>query len=414
MVRLLTSGAELNDAVDGAAPGMDGGFSALTAVSVSTAIVRSGANSWKHDSGAGNTSAIVTTPLTTLTSGTSYFFRMYMYFVQLPTSTVSIVQFTASGIEGVSAKLTSEGKLQLFNITSGLQLGSDSVATLTTGAWYRIELLFTPRSAADDGCGLRLGGVNVAIDSAEAITSTMTGWTIEIGWLQAPGANCVCYSDDYALNDNSGATTQESYPAEGKVVLLVPASDSVRDALWTGGSGGTSNLFEAVNNRPPVGTATESDTTQIEHAGGAAGTTDDYEANMTTYTAAGVPSGSSVSVVDCFMIDGEDVSTGAKLLAIEVLSNPAIAISANFTVGDVSPVLLGTYPSEWGRHRNANVSYAPSVALAVAPVMRVRRPETASRVASVCFMGMYVDYIPGKAPPIFQRAWRRWAARSMR
>jgi hypothetical protein len=32
--------------------------------------------------------------------------------------------------------------------------------------------------------------------------------------------------------------------------------------------------------------------------------------------------------------------------------------------------------------------------------MRVLRPETASRVASVCFMGMYVAWTPYVAPPV--------------
>jgi len=95
--------------------------------------------------------------------------------------------------------------------------------------------------------------------------------------------------------------------------------------------------------------------------------------------------------------DGEDIATGTKLLNFEVISNPAIASPGNVTAGDNAGA-LGTYPTAWTDRLHQSPTYNPTVDLQASPVMRVRRPETASRVASVCFMAMLVDYTPGMSP----------------
>ncbi len=254
---------------------------------------------------------------------------------------------------------------------------------------------FAFNSGGNDTTVIRLDGVTLHTESATNFTDVTT-FDPYFGWFGGPGVSKILYIDDIAINDDQGAS-QTTWPGDGNIVCLVPTADSVRDALWTGGAGGTSNLFAAVDNKPPVGTATETDTTQIEHAGSAAGTTDDYEATMQTYTVGGVPAGATITLVQAVAAHGEDVTTGAKVLSIEVLSNPVIASAGNFTVGDASPALLATYPSEWGL-RADTVSYAPSPTLGTAPVMRVRRPETAARVASVCFMGMQVEYVVAATP----------------
>lgn len=387
-----------------AVSGHDGGCSSSSFCTSQTTIKRSGAYAWKSDSTGTNDSGYVTAyengASFFMFDGRTYFFRNWLYFENYPASTIQIVNVSDGTFQGLVFRMTSAGVVQGRNLTAGADIGNAS-ETIALDTWHKFEISFTLSVAGNDTYEMRLNNTTLASGTA-AISANETGWNLYTGWNEPPGSSRVCYIDDIAINDSDTAS-ENSWCGDGKVVLLVPTSDSVRDTLWTGGVGGTTNLFDAVNNRPPLGTATETNLTQIEHAGGAAGTTDDYEANMTTYSAAGIGPTDKVKFVEAFIIDGEDISSGAKLLAIEVLSNPAIAISTNFTVGDATPTLLGTYPSEWGRHRNANISYSPSVTLGTAPVMRVRRPETASRVASVCFMGMYVEYIPGPLPkPIKQ------------
>src|SRR5213079_3376565 len=81
------------------------------------------------------------------------------------------------------------------------------------------------------------------------------------GWITNPGASKVLNIDDVAINDISG-TTQTSWPGEGNIVLLKPTSDN-QIGSWTGGAGGTTNLWDAVNNTPPVGITGGSNTATI-------------------------------------------------------------------------------------------------------------------------------------------------------
>lgn len=222
---------------------------------------------------------------------------------------------------------------------------------------------------------------------------------MRLGWWTSPGADKDIYFDDFAVNSTAGSS-QNSWCGPGKQVLLIPISDNARDTLWTGGVGGTSNLFDAVNNLPPIGTATETNLTQIEHAGGASGTTDRYDANMTTYATAGLKAGDKLLCARGVIVTGEDVGAGDKLLSFEGLSNPVIASTGNFNVissGTNTP--LGTYPTNWKFTRTGYV-YDQAVTLGTSPVLRVVRPETASRVASVCFMGLFVEYEEGTPPEL--------------
>lgn len=411
MARLWTSGAEFNDTLSSAAiyilesaHGIGG-----AGLTFDSGAPRSGAFSFKCDSGVSNTAVkVYLDPAITITNGRYYFDRRYIKFTDLPNSPVTVAMIDSGDVvAGCSAKLTSAGKLQLFNVATDTQVGSDSVETIATGVWHRIELMLKIGTGALDEIALKLNGIIVASATGLNQTDTLTTWRSESGWINAPGANKVCNVDDIAFNDDTGSA-QNSWPGEGHVVLLVPTSDNARATLWTGGIGGTTNLFDAVDNKPPTGKAAETDITQIEHAGGAAGTTDAYDANMTTYAAAGVAAGDRINLVQLIEVDGEDIATGAKLLNFEIVSNPVVASSGDITAGD-NVGALGTYPTNWACHRGT-ISYNPSVTIGTAPVMRARRPETASRVASVCFMGILVDYSTRSAP-VFQRPTRVWSRR---
>lgn len=191
------------------------------------------------------------------------------------------------------------------------------------------------------------------------------------------------YYDDYAI-DNAG------WVGDSSIVCLFPISDNARATLWTGGAGGTTNLYNAIDNVPPAGTATETDLTQIEHAGGAGGTTDAYDANMTDFTTAGVGSGDTVKTVYPFMVTGEDAASGNKLLNLQILSNPTNTVSSNNNVAPTSGA-LGTFPTGWFTMAGY-ILENPTVTKGTSPILRIVRPETASGVASVCFAGIYVEF----------------------
>lgn len=278
----------------------------------------------------------------------------------------------------LNMRLTSAGALEVRVNTT--VLGTSSTAFSSPG-WHWVGVRVTTGTSA---VFLQIDGVNEVTG-----TATVTSFGNQIGFASTEASAADVYFDDIIVDD-------AGFIGPSNVNLAVPISDNARASLWTGGSGGTTDLFDAVDNKPPVGTATESNTTQIEHAGGAAGTTDAYDANMTTYTNLGINSGDTVLGIDWNIVHGEDVGTGTKLLNFSLASNPTQASGiANFAAGaDVGA--LGTFPSNWTNTRNT-VLASPSVTLGSSPVMRVTRPETASRVASVCFMGMNVAWTPAAA-----------------
>lgn len=376
-------GAETRSLAYGGMDGISGGAAAVT---IDTTTFRPpGSASWKVNSGAGNTTSYANiTNAASFALGVTVYARVYMYFVDYPASTVNVLEL--GGSNQTAVKMTSTGALQLF--AAGSQVGSDSTP-LNKNQWYRIEVAQMFQTGAADYSELRIDGVSLASTTTASLSDSVGSFQLLVGWRAAPGANKVLYFDDVVVNDSTGAANN-SWPGEGHVVLLVPISDNARATLWTGGAGGTTSLFDAVNNKPPIGTDTETDLTQIEHAGGAAGTTDAYDANMTSYTAAGVGANDPILAVAPFIVHGEDIVTGTKLLTFSVVSNPAIAAPTNFSAGDDAGALL-VYPTGW-KLRVGTLSERPSVTLGTSPVMRVTRPETASRVASVCFMGMYVSY----------------------
>lgn len=401
MARLVTLGAE-SGAISSeyGSDGVQNG--GLFAPTIDSTTKRSGSFSFKLDSTASpNTTLGYFSPFSQATNR-NYFYRDYVNFAQFPASTIAVLAATFTGPTQIaSIRVTSAGVVQLWNEQgTPAQIGSDG-PTLSTGTFYRLEL--EVRVATGGGAAstakARVDGTEFAATTTANLGTTGPAGII-FGWASSPGASKVAYHDDIAVNDDQGAN-QNTYPGDGKVVMLVPISDNARASLWTGGTGGTTSLFDAVNNTPPVGTATETNTSQIEHAGGAAGTTDAYDANMTTYTNAGIGAGATINVITPTYNHGEDVTTGTKLLNISIVSNPAIASIGNIPAGqDVG--LLGTFPSNW-RSDVGVVTHAPSVTLGTSPVMRVTRPETATRVASVDFMGMIVDYTPapvsGALPP---------------
>jgi hypothetical protein len=334
---------------------------------------------------------------------TTYYLRFYANFTSIPSSGANILRWwnNAGSVEVLSLRIGAGDVLQLYS-GAGTQIGSDSAA-LSTGVWYRVEVevRVATGGGANSTAKARIDGTEFAASSAADLNGSAPA-KIGVGLVLSPGTSKVMYMDDLALNDNSGSA-QNTYPGAGKVVLLTPVSDNARATLWTGGAGGTTNLYDAVNTTPPAGliSGSSSNTSQIEHGGGAAGTTDAYAANMTSYSTAGVGASDTITLIQPWVIVGEDITTGTKLLKHQITSNPTGTATGNIdasspttTSGVTTGLAVDTYPTGWYVHQGT-IDYAPSVTLATQPVLSIIRPETAAGVASSCFMAILVEYVPG-------------------
>ncbi len=387
MARFDTFGGEIGVVAGSATP--DTPTANAGAVTRDTSNQRTGTGCLKFDTAAGNAAATVTTSLTGASSANrSLFIRQYVRFPALPGATANILTYGSA----FSARVTSGGKLQFFNDNAATQIGSDSAATIATGTYYRVEMQITVNAGntAVSAGELRLDGTTVASTTGLALAYSQN---FIIGWnSHLPGANTLMYIDDVGVNDSGGAANN-TWPGDGKVILMCPISDNARGA-WTAGAGGTTNLFAAVDNTPPVGVAQASatDSSQIKNLTTTNPTS--YDGNLATYSAAGIGASDTINSIIVWDADGEDPATGTKTGACSMVSNPAIAEPTAFNFGNDSGA-QGTYLNLWTWHSTA-VSQAPSVTISSAPVIRMRciSGATAARAASCCFLGAYVDYTP--------------------
>ena len=381
MGRLVTSGAETG-AIGSAANGE--GLTTLGTPIVSSP-VRTG--SFAYSSEVNGLDAGFTT-----TVGVTYFVRAYIYIDTLPGGNDWLIQAANSTpAAGYNVGLQTDGTLQLRHGAT-TQVGSSSAA-LSLNTWYRVELSWTiGAGSGDDSAELRLDGVMVASESGA--TMNTVGTIPRIGGGNAGG---VVYTDDIAINDNQGAN-QNTWPGEGKVVLLKPISDSAKGTGWVNDANAAANFFDATNNTPPVGIADTTASTglhQIRNATSNANSS--YDANLTTYTNAGIAAADTINLLVPVVATGAPVTTSAKQGTVGVSSNPVIAnvaLGAGGTAGAFwSGVAAGTYPTGW-KWSFGTTTYAPSVTKGNSPVARITQVTSSTRIAMVCALGMYVDYTP--------------------
>jgi hypothetical protein len=202
--------------------------------------------------------------------------------------------------------------------------------------------------------------------------------------------------DDVAVNYGTGAT-QNSWPGAGQILLLKPTSDSARTG-WTGGAGGTTNLWDAVNNTPPAGVAAASETNTSQIKDLVSSATNNYDATLTDYTTAGVPAGQPVTLVQSVIVGGTNPSTGGISGAVQVVSNPAQSPEDTFTYPTGT---LAAWPSGWGtRWGTAQVGDIAAGSRSTSPVLRVGKRSAVATEVDVCFMGLMVEFSASGGPPL--------------
>lgn len=386
MARLITSGFDIH-ATATFAGDPDGQISAP--VTRDTTIFRSGVASHKFPP-SGSTAANTTFSFAP-GAGATVFTRCFFYFDANPNlgsgATAVLMRYTAGAVDIVSARLNpSTGNLELWNDVAATIIGSASSFSMQANQWYRVELSCTIGAGATDAAQLLLNGDSIASASSLSLTDAALV-NVKVGWQTLNASLPNLYADDLAINDSSGANNN-TWPGDGKVVLLSPISDNARTG-FTGGAGGTTNLFDAVNNTPPVGVAdTGTNTSQIRDP--TSSTTDNYDANMTSYSTAGIQASDKINAVQWNIAHGAASATSPPSRAGRLVSNPAEGGDTTLTTPSSA---VGTFHTNWF-YEKGPVNAVPSVTLGTSPVLRVGKRTASTRVVDVCAMFIYVDYTP--------------------
>lgn len=369
-----------------------------------TATVRTGSQALKFP-GSATLSYQCTMNNFTAALATTYYQRGYYNFAgttgKPSVDTALMVYQTSPGnVKQVEVRYTTSGTLILWNSIAGAQVGSAS-AVMSTGTWHKVELSLQINSTANTGqAALQVDGVSIASSTTLGTTTTsglMTPIVLNSQETGAPSTSLDVYLDDWALNDSTG-TANNSWCGDGNIVALNPVSDNAI-GTWTAGAGGTTSLFDAINNIPPTGVAAASETnlTQIKNANGTA--SQNYDVNMATYSTA-ISAGATIVAVQAGLWHAEEVATGTKAGTANLQSNPS-GSTVSFNYGNDAGA-AGTWPTTWAFNFTPAVD-APSVTLTSSPVVRVTKVTATTRVTDVCAVSLYVDYTPAPTlPPSFQ------------
>lgn len=236
--RIWQGGAELNSVTNGVEVSTND-----TATTISTTQVRSGSYAWRY-----NTSANAggfTKQLTSSDQVTVGYARAYLYIATRPNIQVRMMQFN-NGANATMAQvyMYTDGTLSLRN-SSNTSVGTTTQA-LATGKWYRLELM-DDATTNPGRIALRIDGVTVLASA----NNVQGGWQrLRVG-PNLPNNTGDMYMDDVAVNDSTG-TDQNSWPGDGKLILLSPnaAGDSNQ---WsdTSNNAGTTNNYTLVDEIPP-------------------------------------------------------------------------------------------------------------------------------------------------------------------
>jgi hypothetical protein len=395
MGRLKTAGAESLD-VNGL--GIEGFAASAAGATISTLVQRTGLASFKVTNNSNGNNGVwsgLSTDANVLAR--SYFFRMYFRIEVAPSSVETIFSTEDLQNAGFNLQLGTDQTIQLRGTTT--TIGSPSAA-LALNTWYRVEVSWKIGSGSlDDSVEFRLDGATIA-SSTNGTWFTVAAGLVAFGAIKTTSTGSIYYFDDVALNDDQGAS-QNSWPGAGSVALLLPISDSAVGAGWTLGTGTaiSANGFGSVDNTPPTGVAdlaAGSDPKQIRNASANANT--NYDANLTTYFNAGIGPNSVVNVLVPIVATAAPVTTSSKQGTVGIVSNPTIAniaLGAGGTAGAFWSGAAGAgYATGW-KVSFGTTTYAPAVTVTTSPVMRITQVTSSTRIAVVCFMGMYVDYTPG-------------------
>lgn len=290
----------------------------------------------------------------------------------------------------INVRLTSSGTLKIYE--NATLLGTSSAAFSSPG-WHWVGIRQVTGTSQ----------VFLQIDGVDEVTATatITAITGSLGCHGTEASAIDIYIDD-ALGDDTG------FLQPSNVDTALPISDNARGSGWVGGAGGTTNLFDAVNNTPPTGVVdTGTNASQIRNATSAANS--DMDFNCETYTTLGIGASDTVLAVQPVIMTGAPVTTSAKQGTIGNASNPAIAqvsLSAGGTSGAFwSGTTAGTFPTGW-KYSAGTLTISPTVTLGNSPVIRVRQVTSSTRIAMVCYMGLNVAWTPAAAAATFAPPFR--------
>jgi hypothetical protein len=314
------------------------------------------------------------------------FASIWFYVAALPTSGKKLMFLGKAGGSGtkwdMSAYIGSDGRIML-NV-AGNSRGTTTNAAVV-GSSYCLQM-----SMKIDGANsvhvIKVFGETLSYDGNEPDTQAVS--YLYVG-KDAGDPTYDIYFSDFVLNDDQGSD-ENSYPdPQEHVGYLMPIGENAIGG-WTGGGGGVTNLFDAVNNAPPAGNSSETDQTNVKNA--VASATDNIDFVCQPYSILGIGSGYNIHVVRAIVRHGEHTATNTKAGAVLIALNPLQPSEDGFTFGGDA----GAHGTEIGNWRTTfgAPQYSPTVAYETNPIVRVGKRTATTDVVCCDFVALIVSYAP--------------------
>ncbi len=262
---------------------------------------------------------------------------------------------------------------------------------------FEVYALYNATGTLDDTISARINGVT--IDTVSGAFATAAPGAIFMGL--SANAGITAHYTDWAVNDDQGAS-DNSWCGDARVAMLLPVATAVAQSdtgadAWRLANSSTTNLFDGVNNTPPIGVASPGTTSPASQiVCDTPSVARNYTANTATYDSV-MAAGDTITHVQGVVAHGESITTGTKTGTCDLQANPAGGSTTAITFGNDAGG-DGTWPTLWSVSRTP-ISLAPSVTRSGGVNVRVTA-AIATRNSDVCFMGAYVEYVVADTPEL--------------
>ena len=340
-----------------------------TAGTIQTTTPRSGARCWRA---ASNLASQLRFNIGTHVDGRSYWMgTAFRIQTASPSAAVNILANADAAI-----RINTSRQLELRALSTTVATSS----ALSLNVWYYIELGFNMVAAGNDTIEGWLDGISWGSQSGSSYTSTL-GSNMDFGPSAAYGATVIMEFDDIYVTDDQGSAPVNTRLDQPKLVSSFPVGDISRTD-WTDYDNTTTNLYQSLDNTPPVPVAplSSAQTADIGIKDSVSSTTANYVCEVSSANEVGIDNDDSILATALICTHGLDSATGTTVTSQQILPNNGHPDTgeSNWDANAAS----GTWPTGWICGRS--LTQAPTITdRSVRPQVEIGKRTAITRIPAV-------------------------------
>jgi hypothetical protein len=351
--------------------------------------------------------------------GRSYYAKAYFEYMSESSPPafgggMTLMRFRASATSLVSVRITSDGKLQLWNDVGSTQIGSDATAWWNSVGFYSIghtvEVRVNIGTGSVDSAELKIDGVTVASGSSLSISdAALTHW--DVGLIAAATEPYNWSWHDLGLNDDQGSS-DNSWLGFSQIIALTGDWANSEVGGWKGGGGGDAHnnsgvrSFAGLNSSPTDATQVRNAVSQASnYMGGDADTYSNffqafvgYNTYLDDYTILYLDGTRGLlKSFQQFCYGHAEEASGTTAGSLQLTSNPALtALTFNFgnDAGAFSAAYAGNTTGNWYNSKDAITYSFGTITYSGAAHWRLTKTTATTAAVAVCGAFVLAEWYP--------------------